>query len=166
VGRIAIAALGFILLGGAGALGGADTEPVIVVPGRPGVPIIINGQNVSGAVIEGDWGLARPQIGLTIIWPPRHPGYWQGGCGPACGAPSGRYYPQTGRQPRIGRLEVAPNAKRPPPPAERYERSWGIESAPLPATIEPQTPLPPMIIAPSLDGGGGVRPGPRPGPGR
>jgi len=31
----------------------------IVVPGRAGVPIIINGIDASYAVVEGDWGLAK-----------------------------------------------------------------------------------------------------------
>ena len=165
MGRIAMAAFGFVLLGGAGAVAGADTEPVIVVPGRPGVPIIINGQDVSGAVIEGDRGLGRPQIGLTIIWPPRQLGYWQRSCGPACDRPSGGFYPRTGVQPRVGRLEAAPTSKRPLPPAETYERAWGIESAPLPATIEQPAPIPPIVIAPSFDRDGS-RPGPRPRPPR
>src|ERR1700730_13192743 len=80
--RIAIVALGFVLIGAAGALAGADTEPVIAVPGRPGVPIIINGQDVSGAVIEGEWGLARGHAGITIIRPIyRWRRNWGLGCG-------------------------------------------------------------------------------------
>ena len=31
----------------------------IVIPGRPGVPIIINGIDASYAVVEGDWGLGK-----------------------------------------------------------------------------------------------------------
>ena len=31
----------------------------IVIPGRPGVPIIINGVDVSYAVVEGDFGLGK-----------------------------------------------------------------------------------------------------------
>src|SRR6266853_2559212 len=76
-GRILIVALALVLGGAAGALAGADTEPVIVVPGRPGVPIIIEGQDVRGAVIEGEWGLARGHTGITIIRPRSliYPGY-------------------------------------------------------------------------------------------
>src|ERR1700704_2733102 len=37
----------------------ADSGPVKVIPGRPGVPIIINGVDVSYAVLEGDWGLGK-----------------------------------------------------------------------------------------------------------
>ena len=37
----------------------ADEEgPVIVIPTRPGVPVVINGRDASYAVVEGDWGLA------------------------------------------------------------------------------------------------------------
>ena len=31
----------------------------IVIPGRAGVPIIINGLDASWAVVESDWGLAK-----------------------------------------------------------------------------------------------------------
>ncbi len=31
----------------------------IVIPGRPGVPVIINGVDASYAVVEGDWGLGK-----------------------------------------------------------------------------------------------------------
>src|ERR1700737_1853602 len=37
----------------------ADSAPVIVIPGRPGVPIIINGVDASYAVVEGDWGFGK-----------------------------------------------------------------------------------------------------------
>ena len=30
-----------------------------MIPGRPGVPIIINGIDASYAVVEGDWGLGK-----------------------------------------------------------------------------------------------------------
>ncbi len=42
------------------ALARADSGPVIVIPSRPGVPVVINGRDASYAVVEGDWGLARP----------------------------------------------------------------------------------------------------------
>jgi hypothetical protein len=165
-GRIAIMALSFVLLGGACARAGADSVPVIVVPGRPGVPIMINGRDVSGAVIEGDWGLAREQVGITIIRPPPI-GSWRN-WGPACrqascGPPGARYFPGTGRPPPVGRLEVLPPANRAlPRPAESYQRSWAIESAPLPPTIEPQYryDIPPVIIGPLRERDSG-RHGPR-----
>src|SRR5271154_4112345 len=31
----------------------------VVIPGRPGVPIVINGIDVSYAVVEGDFGLGK-----------------------------------------------------------------------------------------------------------
>ena len=40
---------------------------MIVVPGRPGVPIIVDGQDVRGAVIEGEWGLARDRTGMEFV---------------------------------------------------------------------------------------------------
>ena len=136
-------ALGFVLAGEVATWAGADTEPVIVVPGRPGVPIIIDGQDVRGAVIEGEWGLARGHTGITIIKP--WPGYpWPHVFGPhgfgppRWVAPAGRYYPTAGKPPRVGRLEIIPPADRAlPPPAKSFERVWGTESAPLPATVDP-----------------------------
>ena len=38
--------------------------PVIVIPSRPGVPVVINGRDASYAVVEGDWGLSRPGAGV------------------------------------------------------------------------------------------------------
>ena len=45
----------------------AQTGPVIVVPGRPDVPVTINGLIVNGAIVYGDWGLARPGHGALLI---------------------------------------------------------------------------------------------------
>jgi len=150
--------LGFVLAGAPVALAGADTEPVIVVPGRKGVPIMIDGRDVSGAVIEGEWGLARGHTGITIIMP-RSIRPWRRTVGRmSSGPPAARYYPGNGRPPPVGRLEVVPPADRAlPRPAESFERGWGTESAPLPATVYPG--IPPVIIGP-LRGGG--RHGPRP----
>lgn len=159
-GRIALIASGFLLAGGACALAGADTEPVIVVPGRPGVAIMIDGQDVRGAVIEGEWGLARGHTGITIIRP------WPGNLWPRVFgtsrwlSPAGRYYPVTGKPPPIGRLEVVPPADRAlPPRAQSFERIWGVKSAPLPATIEPTYPyeMPPGGISPRRDRDSGRR---------
>jgi hypothetical protein len=127
MGRIAVL-FAFALLG-AGAAGAGDA-PVIVIPGKAGVPVIINGFDASFAVVEGDWGLERPgQVPATIVTGPLivpEPGY------------SRSYFPAFGRRPGYGRREVEPPAnRRLPPPAERYERFWGAESAPLPATVEP-----------------------------
>jgi hypothetical protein len=154
-----------MLLAGQGcAYAGADTEPVIVVPGRPGVPIIITGQDVRGAVIEGEWGLARGYTGITIIrpWPSRPwPRVYER---PGWISPGGRYFPATGKPPRVGRLEVIPPADRAlPPPAQSFRRIWGAESAPLPATSEPTYPypvpyaVPPVVINPRRDRDSGGR---------
>src|SRR5215475_6115364 len=86
------------LAGSAPAL--ADNEPVIVIPGRAGVPVMMYGVDVSGAVIEGEWGLNRPGVvSPTVIMR-----YW----GHDIYAPSSAYFPTTGQRPRVGRLEVNP----------------------------------------------------------
>ena len=38
----------------------AQRAPVIVIPGRPDVPVLMNGVDVSWSVIEGEFGLDRP----------------------------------------------------------------------------------------------------------
>src|SRR3981081_1519087 len=59
-----------VVLGNASALA-ADSGPVIVVPGRHGLPVILNGVDVAGAVLEGDWGLYTPHmVNPTIIAAP------------------------------------------------------------------------------------------------
>lgn len=118
----------------------ADGAPVIVIPGRPGVPIIINGIDASYAVVEGDWGLGKgvhvqPTVyGGRAVDPAPHVGH---------------YYPSAGHRPGYGRLEIEPPANRPlPQPAESYHRSWSAQSAPQP--VQPAVPFypPPVIIAP------------------
>jgi len=152
-GRIMVVAfaLAFIPVATPVALAGADTEPVIVVPGRPGVPIIVEGQDVSGAVIEGEWGLARGHTGITIIKP--HPANsWRRLRGEIWGPPVGRYFPGTGQKPRVGRLEVIPPADRAlPPPVELFGRAWETQSAPLPPTLYPPYEVP--LIGPLRYGG-------------
>ena len=124
-----------------------DHLPMLVVPGRPDVPIIINGVDASWGVVEGDWGLYRPGgAPLNVIQAPSAVPI-QRGTG---------YFPSAGHAPRAGRLEVEPPADRQlPRPAESYHRSWGAASDPLPATI-PQDP-PPVIVAPPFGYGGGRR---------
>jgi hypothetical protein len=151
-------AVAFVLAGATGAIAGADTEPVIVVPGRPGVPIIIDGQDVRGAIIEGEWGLARGHTGLTIIRPRSL--IYQGAGGRSSferdspNGPVGHFYPGTGLQPRMGREEVIPPANRPlPPKAESFQRNWKVESQPLPANNELQPfPMPPVGVGVDVDG--------------
>jgi hypothetical protein len=119
----------------------AQTGPVYVVPGRPEVPVMLNGVDVRGAVVYGDWGLARPGHGRIIIKGPvalPQPTWWS------------RYYPHDGRVPRYGRAEVLPPPNRPlPPPAADYRRTWGAESdMNRPVTEYPPFDPPPVILAP------------------
>jgi hypothetical protein len=122
----------------------ADSGPVIVIPGRAGVPVIINGVDASYAVVEGDWGLGKgvhvqPTVyGGRIIDPePR----------------VGHYYPSAGQMPGYGRFEIEPPPGRAlPQPAESYHQSWSAQSAPPKA--QPEVPFypPPVIVAPRNGG--------------
>jgi len=145
----------------------AQREPVIVVPGRAGVPVMLWGQDVSGAVIEGEFGLDRPggfDGGLNVIRPI---GPYYQGIPPQ--PPADGYYPATGMRPKVGRQEVLPPANAaPPPPAASFNRSWTSESPRLPANVDPPVNPPPVILAPQIyqqpPGPPGPNPGPMPGP--
>src|SRR6266480_617652 len=77
----------------------AIDAPAMVIPGRAGVPVIINGGDASFCVVEGDWGLARPGMPVTVVaCPPQRPI-------PSYELP---YFPALGRRPGYGRLEVEP----------------------------------------------------------
>jgi hypothetical protein len=113
----------------------------IVIPGRPGVPVIINGIDASYAVIESDWGLGKNvQVQPTIyggryIDPVPHVGH---------------YYPSAGHMPGYGRLEIEPPAnRRLPHPAESYHESWSAQSTPQ---LEIAANPPPVIVAPQIGG--------------
>jgi hypothetical protein len=117
----------------------ADSGPVVVIPGRVGIPVIINGVDASYSVVEGDWGLGKgihPQptvYGGRYVDPEPHVGH---------------YYPSEGRMPGYGRYEIEPPANRKlPQPAEDYYRSWSAQSAPPAKPDVPQNP-PPVIVAP------------------
>jgi hypothetical protein len=135
----------------------AQRGPVIVIPGRPDVPILMNGVDVSWSVIEGDFGLARPGLVTpTVIYrlPPAVVPFYD----PAAYGPG--YFPQTGEKPGYGRLEVIPGPNRPlPPPAPSYRKSWSSNSAPTPADLPSQNPtyIAP-VIAPSFNGSHHHRP--------
>src|ERR1700704_1156881 len=79
------------------ALAGEGFERVI--PGRPGVPVFVNGIDISYAVVEGDFGLGKgvhnqPRVfgGRVIDLEPN----------------VGHYYPSAGLTPGYGRLEIEP----------------------------------------------------------
>jgi len=118
----------------------------IAIPGRAGVPIIINGVDVSYSVIEGDWGLAKGAQSPPTVYGGRY-------VDPTPNV--GHYYPSLGHAPGYGRLEIEPPANRKlPPQAESYYRSWSAQSAPQP--VQPVVPAypPPVIMAPQLGGDG------------
>jgi len=118
----------------------AQYEPVIVVPGRAGVPVMMNGLDIAWSVVEGDWGLARPgQVSPTLIY--RLDSQALIGWAP------GGYYPATGRAPRYGRLEVDMPPRR-QTPAETYYRTWSSQSGLEPASVYPPYDPPPVILAP------------------
>src|SRR5689334_17355456 len=118
----------------------ADSGPVIVIPGRLGTPVIINGLDVSGAVIEGDFGLYSPHmVAPRIISGPV--------AIPEPFGPPGTYFPAVGRGPGYGRHEIeVPGERRPAP---TFHRSWSSQSDPLPATLDPP-PQSPLLLAPQI----------------
>jgi hypothetical protein len=134
--RIAILGIAGLALAAAPARAG-DSQPVIAVPGKPGVPVVINGVEATGAVVYGDWGLYRPG-GIVVI---------DGGAWYAAPEWPVHYFPATGRTPAYGRKEIDPHSSRPhiAPP---YHKSWSVESQPGPVTEYPPFPAPPVIVAP------------------
>lgn len=113
----------------------------LVIPGRPGVPIIVNGIDVSYAVVEGDFGLGKGNTAPLTIY---------GGRLADPEPEVGHYYPSLGLRPGYGRLEIEPPTHRKlPQPAESYHQSWGAQSQALPPDI-PANP-PPVILAPEIN---------------
>jgi hypothetical protein len=126
----------------------ADHEPVLVVPTRPDVPVIINGVDVSWCVVEGDWGLYRPNaVPITVTCP-----YFAGRPrAPTPGDYTPDYYPRTGHKPEVGRLEVLPPAHRgPPPPARSFYRLWTTPPDQAPVTDYAPYNGPPVVVAPRI----------------
>jgi hypothetical protein len=115
----------------------------LVIPGRPGVPIIINGIDASYAVVEGVFGLGKDVPMQPTIYGGRYVDY----------PPNvGHYYPSAGQRPGYGRFEIEPPAdRRLPKPPESYYRSWSSQSAPLPAQSDVPLDPPPIIVAPQID---------------
>jgi len=116
----------------------------IVIPGRIGVPIVINGVDASYAVVEGDWGLGKGVHVQTKVYGGRY-------IDPVPNV--GHYYPSAGHMPGYGRVEIQPSANRKlPQPAESYHQSWSAQSnPPQPQADVPFYP-PPVIVAPRVDG--------------
>lgn len=123
----------------------------VVIPARPGIPVIINGVDASYAVVEGEYGLGKGVNNLPTVYGGRSISY----------APNvGHYYPSLGQKPGYGRLEIEPPANRKLPlPAPEYHESWSAHSAPLPATQPPDVPSypPPVILAPPMGGPPGLQ---------
>jgi hypothetical protein len=131
------AALSVAILVGTSLAAWADTGPVRVIPGKPGVPVIINGRDASYAVVEGDWGLAKHFVVQPTVY-----GGWDRYELP----PVPHYYPSLGRKPGYGRLEIEPPANRKlPHPAESFHKSYSAQSAP-PALQQPIPYDPPAVI--------------------
>jgi hypothetical protein len=117
----------------------ASDWPAIVIPGKRGVPVFLNGVDASYMVVEGDYGLDRPgAVPLTIIpryWYTPPVGYFPGSERSYFRNPV-PYHPGDGRTHGYGRLEHVPPPDAPKPkPAESYRREWSAGSEPLPATI-------------------------------
>jgi hypothetical protein len=112
----------------------------LVVPMRPGVPIIINGVDASYTVVEGTFGLGKGVHMQPTIYGGRY----------VDSEPNvGHYYPSLGAQPGYGRMEIEPPANRKlPKPAESYHNSWGAQSMTQPA--QPDVPMnpPAVVLAP------------------
>jgi hypothetical protein len=125
----------------------AQREPEIVIPGRPDVPVYINGDDASWGIVEGEFGLDRPnEVNPTVIYRPFLA---------LAPYPVPGYYPSDGRRPGYGRLEFVPPRNRPlRPPAPSYYRYWSSESAPGPVT---EYSYPPEAVSPVIGGYRGRR---------
>jgi hypothetical protein len=106
----------------------AQRAPEIVIPGKPGVPVYINGIDASWGVVEGDFGLDRPgMVTPTVVYRPE--------TAVVLPAEGPAYYPRTGKTPGYGRFEIVPPRDRAlPPPAPSYFRSWSSGSSSGPVT--------------------------------
>jgi hypothetical protein len=132
------------------ALAGEGFEQVI--PGRPGVPVLMNGIDISYAVVEGDFGLGKGVHNQPRVF---------GGRVIDLESNVGHYYPSAGLTPGYGRMEIEPPANRKlPKPAESFHQSWSAQSNPQPAQpAQPEPPFyPPPVITAPRSGGDGVPP--------
>jgi len=130
----------------------AQREPEIVIPGKPGVPVYINGIDASWSVVEGEFGLDRPGVMTPVVIYRPLLVYVPEGVVPS-------YFPRDDQHPGYGRLEVVPPADRAlPPTAPSFFRSWSSRSASGPVTEYAPFEVPPVVIAPSF---GRHRPSPK-----
>jgi hypothetical protein len=131
------AGLGVLVLAAVslGSVARADTAPALVMPNPRGIPPIVDGFDATGAIIEGDWGLARPGAGTVMIY--------RGPVRLAVPPEPAGYFPATGRRPRYGRDEVLPRTR--PRPAQSYRRSWSTDF-PGRSTISAVPAEPPPVI--------------------
>jgi hypothetical protein len=83
----------------------AQMGPYFVIPGRPDVPIFENGVDVSWSVVEGEYGLNRPNIVNPVIVYRMSPVVVPYPGRAALGPP---YYPRDGMMPGYGPLEMRP----------------------------------------------------------
>jgi hypothetical protein len=122
----------------------AQREPEIVIPGRPDVPVMINGVDASWGIVEGEFGLDRPGLVTpTVVYRPLQVSVPNSVPG---------YFPRDGRKPGYGRLEIVPPPGAPkPPPAPSYFRSWSSQSAPGPVTNYAPYPTPPIVYSPTIE---------------
>jgi hypothetical protein len=119
----------------------AQTGPVIVVPGKPGSPVIINGVVADGAVVYGDWGLGKPNNnGLIIEGAVYAP--------PPVATFAPGYFPSTGKPPRVGRQEIEPPPSARRPVNTNFHRDWSIGSE----FNKPVTEYPPFDPPPVIEG--------------
>ncbi len=126
-----------VFVGTSGAAWAESNGPVIAIPGRPGVPVIINGVDASYAVVEGDWGLDKGVHVQPTVY---------GGHPVEPAPPVGHYYPSAGHLPGYGRLEIESADK--PKPAPAFHQSWsaGSKQADPPAPLNQVPPNPPAVI--------------------
>jgi len=124
----------------------------LVVPGRPGVPVLLNGVDISYAVVEGDFGLGKGVHNQPTVY---------GGHAIEPEPNVGHYYPSLGLKPGYGRMEIEPPADRKlPKPAESFHQSWSSRSDSLPAQSTPAVPFypPPAVRAPEGSNGAAHQP--------
>src|SRR6202012_861520 len=132
-----------IMVGTAGIACAESNGPVIAIPGRAGVPVIINGVDGSYSVVEGDWGLDKGVHVQPTVY---------GGHPVEPGPPVGHYYPSSGHLPGVGRLEIESADK--PKPAPAFHETWSAGSRqadPLPPVNQVPPNPPPVIMAPRFN---------------